>query len=174
VPPSPYRKRKRAGKTLYDHRLVMEAKLGRKLSSDEHVHHKNEQKKDNAPENLEVKTPKDHGRHHFAKHPIEKTCAVCERVFEPQQPHRARAQVCGIECRRAIIMQKRLGARFWKLDIEEIRHASAAGESHRSLGRRYGVGRQTIARIAEWSTRLAEAVGRSIARALQLRRGNRG
>ena len=38
----------------YEHRLVMETMLGRRLRRDEHVHHRNGCKSDNDPENLEV------------------------------------------------------------------------------------------------------------------------
>lgn len=45
---------KKNGKTGLLHRLIAERELGRKLRSDEIVHHKNNNSKDNRPRNLKV------------------------------------------------------------------------------------------------------------------------
>ncbi len=53
------------GKEQYEHRAVMEAHLGRKLDTKEHVHHRNHDRTDNRLENLELMSASDHAREHF-------------------------------------------------------------------------------------------------------------
>ena len=44
----------------YEHRMVVEQRIGRYLTSSEHVDHINEMKSDNRPENLQILTPGAH------------------------------------------------------------------------------------------------------------------
>ena len=55
---------KRDGRWQRQHRLVMEEKLGRKLKPGEVVHHKNEVKTDNDPDNLELTSRSAHQKTH--------------------------------------------------------------------------------------------------------------
>jgi hypothetical protein len=56
--------RTESGKYEYRSRLIAQSILGRKLLSCEEVHHKNEVKHDDNPENLQVITTTDHARLH--------------------------------------------------------------------------------------------------------------
>jgi HNH endonuclease len=53
------------GSTIDEHRLVMEQHLGRKLTSNEVVHHKDGDKFNNSLDNLEVMSRAEHSRMHM-------------------------------------------------------------------------------------------------------------
>jgi hypothetical protein len=103
---SPYRKRKIAGRTVQAHRVVVEDVLGRPLDRFELVHHVNEDKFDNRPENLRVLTPQAHSQLHNQRHPRVKTCEVCGEAYVPHATKRKRAKTCSWECRNALIARR--------------------------------------------------------------------
>ncbi|HET8777943.1 MAG TPA: HNH endonuclease [Candidatus Limnocylindria bacterium] len=93
------------------HRAVMELALGRPLRSDEHVHHINEVKTDNRPENLEVVSPAEHVRRHHLRYPLSKPCSVCGTEFTPHRTKRRRAKTCGPLCAVEARRRARAGGR---------------------------------------------------------------
>lgn len=74
---SRYLKTRVDGKDISTHRHVMEQHLGRKLLTDELVHHKNGNRHDNRIEDLEVTTHKTHSQRHNQRYPRTKVCEVC-------------------------------------------------------------------------------------------------
>jgi hypothetical protein len=90
------------GRKMLEHRWVMEQVLGRPLRSDEQVHHKNHDRLDNRPENLEVVTSAEHGARHTI-HPTTKPCVICGQTFTPHKTKRVRAQTCSPACKSALL-----------------------------------------------------------------------
>ena len=57
---------------IYEHRYVMQQKLGRRILPTEAVHHKNHDRQDNRPENLELMSAGEHIAHHNTEAPKRK------------------------------------------------------------------------------------------------------
>src|SRR5680860_776022 len=69
------------------HRVLVENKLGRPLLEDEEVHHVDENKDNDSPDNLVVMNKSSHAKHHSKKiNRIEHTCKCCGKVFS-LKPH---------------------------------------------------------------------------------------
>lgn len=64
---------------VYVHRLVAVAEYGFETVADSHIHHKNEIRWDNRPENLEPMDPGDHTRHHRQKIKDEERRKIADR-----------------------------------------------------------------------------------------------
>jgi hypothetical protein len=67
---------------IYEHRLVMEQKLGRRLTDDEIIHHINGIKTDNRPENLKLCTKRTHRKEHIVMEWSRKyeSCIRCHKT----------------------------------------------------------------------------------------------
>ncbi len=73
---------------VMEHRLVMEEALGRYLRDDEVVHHLNEVKTDNRPENLQVLLKRQHDS--LPKNRKPPVCPACGTVIPFRTPRSAR------------------------------------------------------------------------------------
>lgn len=102
-----YKQRKVNGRNIDEHRLVMEQYLGRRLRTDEYVHHINDDRYDNRIENLKIVDPVTHGRLHHLKYPLIKKCVICGTLFVPYKTKRKIKQTCSKECRYLLIAKTR-------------------------------------------------------------------
>lgn len=148
-----YKAVKRPGsrKMVLEHRLVMERVLGRPLRRDEHVHHKNGDRFDNRPENLEVLSPKEHmAAHGRQKYPLSKPCAMCGHVFTPHPTKRKRAQTCSRDCWRTLQGLAKRGERqpralLTEAIVADARRRVAKGELIVDVAREVAVPPHTLA-----------------------------
>lgn len=133
---------RRPNGTVLEHRYIAEQKLGRKLTAFEVVHHIDENRENNDPENLLVfRTQSDHARFHkggqLLKHDDgtysspKKTikCLVCESYFEVR--HKTQT-LCSDNCR---AFSRRKVARPSKVELESL----VASKSFTSIAKMYGV-----------------------------------
>jgi len=84
---------------LLEHRYIMSKHLGRTLSSNEIIHHKDENKLNNKLSNLELTNPKTHGKKHFGTN-SHKECLHCRKTFhiKPSELKRGKGKFCSTKC----------------------------------------------------------------------------
>lgn len=76
--PDRYRRICVNGRSVYEHRVIMARLLGRPLLRREVVHHRDGDKQNNDPANLELTNPTDHGVYHHSKPKVAFVCPVCK------------------------------------------------------------------------------------------------
>lgn len=117
-----YKKIKVNGKSIDEHRLIMEKHLGRKLERYEVVHHKNGIKSDNRIENLEVMTLSEH------------TAMHATGVVPSEETRKKYSEI-------------RKGRKLRPLNeqqIENIKRMSGEGKSGRAIARETGIYRKKV------------------------------
>lgn len=80
---------------VYLHRHVASIKLGRWVTSEEYVHHIDENKLNNEPYNLEILSNSEHSKIHNPNNLSKIICPTCKKEF---QPISCKIQYCSPKC----------------------------------------------------------------------------
>lgn len=92
--------RARGNGYVFEHILVAEAAINRRLLPNEQVHHINKIKTDNRPENLQVVDIAEHARMHAKERRQGKylKCVICSKEFYRKPSHVSKAKCCSLKC----------------------------------------------------------------------------
>jgi hypothetical protein len=129
-----------------EHRLIMEQHLGRKLRSNQIVHHINGDIKDNSVENLETMTRREHARFHLKGRKIPAEQCERMRIAHIGRPHYGVRRISNDQILHAIRLY---GEGMTKRRIEEI--------CNLSMGTIYGMFRGEYCRCQEFTKEMEEA-----------------
>lgn len=117
---------------IREHVLVMERTLGHVINSKTHaVHHINEDRRDNRPENLQCLTPREHKRVHSGWRIVDgtwyKTCRGCRVEHEATSEHfyERKTGILSYKCRKCT--QEAVAAR--KDDVIDVRNCERCSKS---------------------------------------------
>lgn len=123
---------------VMEHRLVMERHIGRYLSEDEVVHHKDRNRLNNDISNLQLMTIAEHSRLHSWEDCDKKRCVVCDKEI----PASRRSNKCS-ECIKKA-KEERIKRKPSKEKLAEFLESS----SYTAIGRNCGV---TGACVKKWA-----------------------
>jgi DNA-binding CsgD family transcriptional regulator len=147
---SKYRTTKVGGKTVYTHRIVAEKATGRKISKKENVHHKDEDKRNNDPTNLEILSTRDHAlAHQQIKWDIDQAKQlaasgatipqIADALGVRYEAVRSAFSIRGIKTVR--------GQRRTVVDTERAKELLQNGKSHRQIASIMGFSHVTISKV---------------------------
>jgi hypothetical protein len=143
----PSHHRARSNGVTYEQYIIAEEKLGRLLRDGEVVHHEDEDKLNNHPDNLYVfATVADHSRYHktgrreqvedyWISPVLTRGCKQCGKTFEYRESHDN--TFCSIEC---MALNNRVIARPTKEELHEM----IKTKSFTQIGKDYGVSDNAI------------------------------
>lgn len=121
-------------------RVVLAAKLGRALLSNEHAHHKDENRTNDHPDNIELLTAGDHNREHKhgRKHSLEskaKKSSTMKKLYAQGKLVSTLAHKSGEENPSS------------KLTLEQVKLIRLDSGTHAEIASKYGVSRRNVGTI---------------------------
>ena len=128
------------GSLIDEHRLIMQGILCRKLEDDEIVHHKDGNKRNNSPYNLEVMTLSEHSRMHYMNGELSPKMHYHNLTEEEKAVRNAKL-------RNAMIRENNPNAKFTVEQVKEMASKRAEGVTARAIAREYECCHTTVSRI---------------------------
>jgi len=128
------------GSLIDEHRLIMQGILCRKLKDDEIVHHKDGNKRNNSPYNLEVMTRSEHSRMHYMKGELSPKMHYHNLTDEERAAKNEKI-------RNAMMRENNPNAKFTVEQVKEMASKRADGISIKVIAREYDCSHVTVSRI---------------------------